>query len=72
MTMELKYSQEANNGYYWVTYYCYNDKCPVRTKENPWPRSDGEQNGYNVFLRKGIHIKEKNGFVNIAVKKCKA
>ena len=59
MTMELKYSQEANNGHYWVNYYCYNDKCPARTKEKPWPRSDGKQKWVQCISKKGNPYKRK-------------
>lgn len=35
------------------TYYCYDDKCPVRTEKEPWPRSDGKKDVVLTMSRKG-------------------
>lgn len=42
MTSRYVKDREANNGGYISSAYCYNSDCPVRTKKEPWPRSDGE------------------------------
>lgn len=34
-------------------YYCYNDDCPVRTKEEPWPRSDWTLKYIKVVSKRG-------------------
>lgn len=36
-----------------MQYYCYNNKCPIRTKEQPWPRSDGEYKSTKIISRNG-------------------
>lgn len=59
MTIEARYSEEARNGTYIVTYYCYNDRCPVRTKEKPYPRSDGELKWVQCISKKGNTYRRK-------------
>ena len=59
MTIEAHYSEEARNGTYIVTYYCYNDRCPVRTPEKPYPRSDGERKYITVISKKGNPYRKK-------------
>jgi hypothetical protein len=39
--------------------YCYNSKCSPRTKEKPWPRSDGEYKRVTVTSKKGTQYKRK-------------
>jgi hypothetical protein len=54
MPSERRYSVHANgDGCYWVTYYCYDSNCPARTKEKPWPRSEGELKWVNLISKKG-------------------
>jgi len=53
MPTETRYSVHANgNGMYSVVYYCYDKKCPARTKEKPWPRSDGHQEMVTIISKK--------------------
>lgn len=33
--------------------YCYSDICPVRTKKEPWPRSDGIYKYIKTLSKKG-------------------
>lgn len=40
-------------------YYCYEDKCPGRTPEKPWPKSDMEFKRVEVTSRKGTKYKRK-------------
>ncbi len=41
--MSTKYviDEDAKNGGYMSTAYCYNDKCSAKTEKEPWPHSDG-------------------------------
>lgn len=59
MTIELRYSKEANNGHYLVTYYCYNPNCPVRTIEKPYPRNEGKQKWVECISKNGNIYKRK-------------
>ena len=44
---EIKTDKEY--GSYFVTYYCYNDKCSARTEANPWPSTKGFKKGKKWF-----------------------
>jgi len=48
-----KFSNDANEGYYMVSYYCYADRCPGRTKDKPWPTSDGIYKWKTMISKKG-------------------
>jgi hypothetical protein len=57
--IELKKHPENPNSYYWIIYYCYDNKCPARTKEQPYPSSDGEYKYVTVIIKKGKPYKRK-------------
>jgi len=57
MTKEIKKDKEI--GVYTVTYYCYNAKCPIRTKKEPWPRSDGIKKWIKKISKKGNMYRKK-------------
>ena len=56
--MGLRYDKEERVSY-WIHYYCYNKKCPVRTEKEPWTRSDGELKWVKVKSKKGNWYKRR-------------
>lgn len=59
MSIALKYNENSTNGYYLVTYYCYDNNCPVRTEKKPWPRSDGQLKWVDCISKKGTTYRRK-------------
>ena len=43
----------ACNKYHGTSFYCYASDCPVRTKEEPWPRAN--------YRMGWLKVKSKNG-----------
>jgi hypothetical protein len=60
MNSVFRKSIHANSGFYIVTFYCYNSKCPSKTKKEPWPHSDGEEKSTKFISKKGtIYYKKQ-------------
>lgn len=59
MPVVSRYSMYANNGNYYVTYYCYGTNCPARTDKEPWPHSNGHLKQIELISKKGNKYKRK-------------